>query len=354
MTPCYSLGMRRSLLAFLIAAAACGGSPKSTTPPPTLPDDKPAPTKTAEPVPEGPKEPAVPQGPIDIPIPDHPVEVKLVNAGKGKKAKLVLSAKAGAKQTSELALDVAGGQDGPPETGGKVEQVSPTAVLTADVETQEVSASGELKFMMTFSTVGVRDRAGQQVSSADFKTQMDSLQGAILSGTVAPNGQLKEAKLRIEKPTKLTIGGLQFLALSMLPMWPVLPTEAVGTGAKWTVTSAEKVMDKVDITKTVTYELVGKKRAVWTIKGTTVITGKDQTLDTENGPTTIGNIAGDGNHEVSLSDGVLMPAFKQNMATKFTISADISDPKAQPPPTKPQVVVLKIYLDRGNTLTPKM
>ena len=345
--------MRRSLLALLIAAAACGGSPKSTTPPPTLPDDKPAEPTKAEPIKtaETPKEPPIPQGPIDIPIPDHPVEVKLVSAGKGKKAKLVLSPKAGAKQSTELALDLKGGQDGPPETGGKVEQVSPTAVITADVETQAVSASGELTFQMTFSGIAIKDREGQQVSSADFKTQMDSLLGATLSGTVASNGQLKAAKLRIEKPTKLTIGGLQFLALSMLPIWPVLPTEAVGPGAKWTVTSAEKVMDKVDITKTVTYELVGKKGAIWSIKGTTAITGKDQTLQTENGPTTIGNIAGDGNHEVSLSDGVLIPTFKQNMATKFTISADISDPTATP--GKPQVVVLKIYLDRGNTLTPK-
>jgi hypothetical protein len=297
-------------------------------------------------------EPPIPQGPIEIPIPERAVEVKLVSAGKGKKAKLALTAKAGTKQTSELALDVSGGQDGPAETGGKVNQVSPTAVLTADIETQEVSGTGQTKFQITFSSVAVKDRDGQQVSSAEFQTQMESLIGATLMGSVDPNGQVKDAKLRIEKPTGRTIGGLQFLALSMLPMWPVLPAEAVAPGAKWTVTSAEKVMEKVDITKVVTYELVGKKGANWTIKGTTAITGKDQTLETENGPTMVGNIGGSGNHEITLSDGTLMPAFRQTMATNFTISADISDPAATAG-AKPQVVVLKIHFERGNALTPK-
>ncbi len=346
--------MRRSLLAVLIAAAACGGSPKSTTPPIPLPDDKPVAEKQP-PAPEQPKEPAgppIPQGPVEIPIPARQLEVKLVSAGKGKKAKLALTPKAGTKTTTELALDFSGGQDGPPETGGKMDQVAPTAVLTADVETQEVSTTGQTKFQIKFSGVAVKDRAGQKVNSDEFKAQIDALIGATILGTVGADGQMKDAKLRIEKPDQKTVGGLQFLALSMLPMWPVFPTEAVAPGAKWTVTSSEKVMDKFDITKVVTYELVGKKGALWTIKGTTAITGKDQTLDTESGPTRVGTIGGSGSHEITLADGTLLPTFKQNLATTFIISADVSDPKA-PASAKPQTVEIKFHIEQANALTPK-
>jgi hypothetical protein len=131
--------MRRSLLPFLIAAAACGGKQKSTTPPPPLPETK-AEAKPAEPPKEEkPKEekPPVPAGPVELTFEAPKVTVKLVNAGKGKKAALKLAPKAGDKQSLDLTLDFAGKQELPPEYGGKVEQVTPTIVLSTAIEAKE-------------------------------------------------------------------------------------------------------------------------------------------------------------------------------------------------------------------------
>lgn len=338
--------MRSRLLALVLAAAACGGSPKSTTPPIPLPDDKPPVAETKPEEPKEPTPPAEPQGPVDIPIPPRVLEVKVVNAGKGKKAKLAVSAKAGVKMQTELALDFGTVQDAPPEDGGKVEQILPTALATVDFETIEVSDTGQTKFVLTFSAFDVKDRKDQKVDPAKLKDQLQALVGSKMSGTVDPDGQMKDASIRIEKPDQKTIAALQFLAIALQPLWPVLPADAVGPGAKWTVTSTEKLMDKFEIKKTVTYELVGKKGAITTIKGSTTITGEDQKVDTQGGPVTAGSIAGGGKHEVSITDGQLVPAMKQSLTTDFAITAPREDPKAKP-------VVVKMHFEVANAITPK-
>lgn len=338
--------MRRSLVALLIAAAACGGKSKSTTPPPRLPEDKP-PVAEDKP-PEEPKEPPappVPQGPIEVSLPAPDVEVKLVSGGKGKKAKLVVAPKAGAKQTTELLLDFTGGQDGPPETGGKRDEVAPTVVLVADAETKTVDDKGASAFQFTISAVDVKDKPGQKVSSAEFKEELGSLIGATINGTVDANGKPSELKLRIEKPDAKSAGALEFVKLSLLPLWPVLPTEAVGTGAKWTVTTKQKIADQLEVKKVVSYELGAKKGTAWPIKGTTKVTGEEQNVQGAK----LGNIEGNGNHEITLTEGALVPAIKQTMATKFTITVE-------PPPQgdqKPAPIVIKFHVEQANALTPK-
>jgi hypothetical protein len=347
-TPWYSRVMRSSLLPILVSVvvAACGGKQKSTTPPPPLPEPEAKEAKPAEPEkPAEPPAPPVPQGPIEVNMPAPKVEVKLVSAGKGKKAALKLTPKAGAKQTTELLLDFKGGQDGPPETGGKKDEVAPTVVLLADVETKDVAADGLANFQMTVSGVDTKDKAGQKVSSADFKAELGSLIGATIAGSVGANGNAGELKLRIEKPDAKSAGALEFVKLSLLPMWPVLPTEPVAPGAKWTVTSTQKIADQLEVTKVVTYELVGKKGTAWTIKGSTKVSGVDQNVQGAK----LGAIKGTGTSEVTVNDGALVASLKQSVATEFTITVT-------PPPEAPagsKAVEIKFNVEQSNALTPK-
>jgi hypothetical protein len=338
--------MLRSFLPFLVAVAvACGGTSKSTTPPPPLPEPKTEEPKPVAEAPKPPEAPPVPEGPVEVTLPAPKVEVKLVNAGKGKKVALKLTPKAGTKQSAELTLDFMGGQDGPPETGGKKDEVAPTVVLVTDVETQEVAADGLAKFQMTVSGVDARDKPGQKVPSAEFKTELGSLIGATIGGSVGSNGSASDLKLRIEKPDAKAAGALEFVKLSLMPMWPVLPTEPIGTGAKWTVTSTQKIADQLEIKKVVSYELVGKKGTAWTIKGTTKVTGDEQDVQGAK----LGNIAGDGAAEVTVTDGALLTANKQNMATSFTIT--VSPPATAPAGSKE--IVIKFHVDQSNGMIPK-
>src|SRR5689334_23761262 len=123
--------MSRVPLIFLVVAA-CGGSskpaPRAPLPeehkqaPATAADDKApshAETQIAQPAPPR------PTGPIEVKIPAAQPSVKMVSDGQGKKQPLRYTAKAGAKQAVEVALDFTGKQD-------EEESTVPTIVLTGE------------------------------------------------------------------------------------------------------------------------------------------------------------------------------------------------------------------------------
>ncbi|HEY5950502.1 MAG TPA: DUF6263 family protein [Kofleriaceae bacterium] len=334
--------MRRSLFVLLFAAAACGGKQKSTTPPPPLPEPT-AQTKPVEPPKQEPKKeeaPPVPKGPVELTLEAPKVTVKLVSAGKGKKAALKHSSKAGDKQAVELTMDFTGKQTLPPEMGGAQEQISPTVVLLADVESKEVAADGATKFNMTINGVDARDVPGAQKTSADYKPALASLNGATIAGSVNSNGSFTDLTLHIEKPDQHTIDAVGLFKLSLLPMWPVLPTEAIGAGAKWTVTTTTKVADRLEVTQTTDYQLVSKKGKAAVIKGTTKITGAEQKIEDAQ----FGAIGGSGTTEATINEGTLLPAAKQSMKTDFTATAE---------PQPNQKVAIVFHLEQANAVQPK-
>ena len=343
--------MRKTLLVFLIAAA-CGGKQTPKEPPPPLPEPKvEEEAKKPDPAPEPEeKEPPVPQGPLEVTLAMPKPTVKLVSAGKGTKKAVKLSPKAGVKQQIELMLDFTGGQDGPVEVGGKKDEISPTVVLAGNVETKEVGADGLAKFNITIDGVDAKDMAGSKVPGAQFKADLASLSGATIAGSVGADGAMSDLTLRVDKPDAKTPMAMELIKATLLPFWPVLPAEAIGPGAKWTVTSSQKIADQLDITKVVTYELVAKKGTTYTIKGATKFSGADQMVGGGGGPAAkIGSISGDGTLEHSVNEGALVPSTKQKQTNQFTITATAPAQDGMPEKT----IVVKFHLDTANALTAK-
>lgn len=334
--------MRQRLFAIVLVLAACGGKQKQVETVPLPPEPKEEAKKEPEPKPAEPEKPAVPQGPLELKLEAAAPTVKLVNGGKGKKVALKVAPKAGAKQTVEVALDFQGGQDGPAEAGGKVDQIAPTVVLAADVETKEVAADGQSKFTMTVSSVDAKDVQGAKVPAAQFKAELLSLQGATIEGSVGPNGATSELTLKIEKPDAKSMEALALVKTVLLPMWPVLPNEPIAPGAKWTVTTTEKIADQLEVTKTVDYQLVSKKGTEWTIKGTAKMTGKDQDLQGAK----IGGIGGAGTFDLVITEGVLLASSKQKLTTDFTITAGANE-------ANPKGIQVKFHIEQQNALTLK-
>lgn len=341
--------MRRSLFVIVVALAACGGKQKSTTPPPPLPEPK------AEAKPEPPKEepkeeaPAIPKGPLEVTLPQGQVTVKLVSAGKGKKAPLKLAPKAGDKQSMELAFDFSGKQTMSPELAPPTEQINPTVVLLADVEAKEVGADGATKFQLTINGVDARDVAGAKNTGAEVKEELGTLAGTTINGAVNANGSTSDLTVRVEKPDQRTFGAMEILGMSLMPMWPVFPTEAIGPGAKWTVTRTVKLMGRLDVTHTTDYQLVAKKGKAWTLKGTTKITGAEQELGSEKEKAKFGGIGGSGSTEATVNEGALLAQTKQSVKTDFTATteAPVDGPDK---PLKP--IALMFHLEQTNVLTP--
>jgi hypothetical protein len=332
--------MRSRLLALVIATAACGGTSKPTTPPPVLPDDNVAKTEPPKPEDKPAEEAPPPQlEPADVVFTMGKGEVKLVSAGKGKKEKDALTPKPGTKQQAEWSVDISGTQQD--EGGTKEDQFLPTMVFIGDLEAKEVdAASGQTKYVMTVTGVDARDKQGSQISGAQFKPALDGFVGTTFAGTVDANGTPSDVTLHIEKPQPIMGTPVRLLQTASLPMWwPVLPSEPIAPGAKWTVTTKVKLATAVEITRVDTYQLVSKKGDTWTVKGTSKVSGEDQTL----GEGKIAGISGEGTHEVTITAGSLAPTSTQTISTSFTGTF----------PEKDKTLVQKVSMTIANGFTPK-
>ena len=289
--------------------------------------------------------------PIDVPLAFGKASYKLASAGKGQKAVIKIGTTAGTKQQLELALDFAGKQVAPAELGGTQEDVAPTLVLASDLEVGAVDTDGA-KWKVTFTGIDARDRAGSKATKDQFKAELGVLAGVQLSGAVSPSGQVSNVSLHVQKPTDKTMAALELVRISMMPMWPVVPTEAIGVGAKWTVTTSYTIADRIEATQTTDYELVSHKGPTWVLKGKTKLAGKEQTIK----ETKFGKIAGDGGVDVTLTDGAFVPQSATKLTNDFTASVgDSTDPKKATDPkdkTKKDDTSVQFHLEQGLAVTP--
>jgi hypothetical protein len=331
--------MRRTLVTLLItsAAASCGGPAKPTTPPPQLPEDK-KPEVVAAPAPVKPAPPPKDPDPIDVPLEMGKATYKLRSPGKGTKSVIKIAATAGMTQPIELALDFAGKQVAPADLGGTQEDVAPTLVLASDVVVGDVTPDGS-KFTVTVTGVDARDRTGAKATKDQFKSELGILKGIQLAGTVAASGQISGMSLHVAKPTANTMAALELVKISMMPMWPLVPTEAIGVGAKWTVTTPYTIANQIQATQTTDYEVVSHKGTAWVVKGKTKLTGDDQVVKENK----FEKIGGTGGVDVTITDGVFMPT----SATKLTDDFSASVAAGQDPKDKDKKTVVQFHLEQG-------
>jgi hypothetical protein len=297
-------------LALIIAlAAACGGSPKPVQTAPLPDDPKPAvePSATAAPAPPAPPPVAAPepQPPAELKIAALATTVKLVSSGTGKKAVVRYAVKPGTRQAVELAMDFAGEQDAHRE-------VLPTLVLIGDAEIKAVDQDGSADYALTITRTDARAVASSPVPLDQFKAVVDRLVGLTISSKRGPTGVAGDVTLRIDKPAARAAEALELLRLT-LPALPVLPKEALGVGARWQATTAGKLAERIDITQVTSYEVVAHQGPLWTIKGTTTVSGKDQELEGNK----ISGITGSGTVELSLVDGAAYPTYTASIETQF-------------------------------------
>ena len=307
----------RIAFAFVLALAACGSKSPTPTTVPLPADPVTAPVVAARPADPvaPPAAPEKPMPPLDLKIAAITPTAKLVSAGKGKKSVLTYAYKVGDKQPVEIALDFAttsktlDGKDSD-------DTVLPTLVLTGSAETTAVAADGTATYQMTVATATGRDVPGAKVTAAQMQTVLaPTLPGTVLTGTVGKNGAPGAGALHVEKPDQSTEQALELVKLTM-PVWPVLPKEPVGDGAKWTVTTPAVLQDRIAITYTTDYELVKRKGATWTVKGTTKVTGADQEFPEGK----ISAVGGSGSFDASYADGTVFPVTSQGLETLFTAS----------------------------------
>ncbi|HEY0193986.1 MAG TPA: hypothetical protein VGC42_22870 [Kofleriaceae bacterium] len=292
-----------------MAAAACGGSPKPTPSTTPLPDDtKPAPVAaTPTPPPTPPPAPPGPPKPVDIKVPASQTTVKLVSGGKGKREPLRYAAKEGAKQNVELTMDFTGSQDAE-------EQTLPTMVLTASAEAKPAAGGFELALTVTAADAreAITKPDAPKVDLNKFKAAMAVLPGLAIGGSLASNGVAGELTLHMDNPPPHADQVVDLVRVT-LPRLPPLPAEPIGVGAKWQATTTLKVADRLEVTQVTDYEVTAHKGTAWTVKGTTKVTGKEQTIEASK----VSDISGSGTTEATIDSAGLLPAFKSSVETLF-------------------------------------
>jgi len=277
--------------------------------------------------------PAAPAGPVEVKIPPAQTTVKLVTDGQGKKQVLRYSARPGARQTVEVAMDFTGRQDAE-------EATAPTIVLLCDARTGAVDRDGAADYTLTVTGADARPvTGGSDRTPQDLKPALAGLAGLTIAGKRGANGATGEVTLRLEHPPASSDDALGLIR-ETLPVLPVLPTEPVGVGAKWQATTAARLADKLDITQVTDYEVTAHDGPSWTIKGTTKVSGKDQKIDNA----TISAISGTGTSETTIADGAVYPVHKEQLETRFTAT----DPESADP-SKAVQFTIKV----GGTVTPR-
>ncbi len=269
---------------------------------PATPD--PRPDVTAKPDPEKPE----PMKPADVSLPLGETTVKLVDAGKGKKAKLAFAPKANAKQHVEIAMDFRARQD-------TEDDISPTMILTGDA-TVKGGTMGSYDISLAVASATAKDVAGSKLPAAKLQPALGSLVGMTIGGVVGPDGTTKELALHIDKPDAMTGSALQLLGLAW-PGWVALPADPIGVGAKWEATTKTHLAEKLAVTRVTSYELTAHTGNAWTVKETVKVTGVDQDLD----GTKATDIAGSGSGQLTLADGAIYPSGTTEGETHFTVAA---------------------------------
>jgi hypothetical protein len=309
--------MNRVSLLLVASLVACGGSKPNQKNLAPLPPDKPVEqAKQEDPKPEPKPEPPKPLPPLEVKVEIPATTVKLVNAGKGKKAPLRYTAKAGAKQGIEMVMSFAQiatvGDESQPT-------IVPTIILTGQAEAKAVDAEGKTEYALAVSAADAREEAGTTaVMPIDqFKAMIGSFASLVITGNVGPDGLSKETVMRIEKPDRFSAGAVD-LVRATLPTFPVFPKEAVGVGAKWQSTQSQVLKaggsDKgIELVYTTDYELVSKAGGTTTIKSKTAVSGKDQ--EYKGGK--ISKIGGSGTSEIKLDDGALYPSTNSALETNL-------------------------------------
>lgn len=330
--------MSRYLVASALVAAlvACGGTSSPTPVAPLPPDEPQVKDGPAEPVEKEPvAEPEPPPEPITITVPAEPVTVKLLKAGKGKKAALGYKLTAGTKQafTTKLAVtstSVVPAADG--KSGGSQSTVLPTMILGYAGEVVEVAADGAARIRVVLETVDFEEAVGQTVPTEALSEAFESLKGLIAEYTVSAQGVVGDQSVTFPAGTAPDASMTQ----QILPALVALPTEALGTGATWEVSRGRISNFDADV-KTV-YTLKARKGEAATVEGKTTIKGGAQQIDEGGMTIEVAKIEGSGksaldlttaslvaigtlNQDVSLAMKVQDQAFETKSSTTMTTAA---------------------------------
>ena len=254
---------------------------------------------------------------------------RLISPGTGTRRRLTFGAKGGL-QAVDLSMSFAQHN----HAAGHPDTVFPVIRIAADIE-GAVGSNGA--FELTARRVGIDadDVADEHITAdrerAIFRALVNA--GLQISGEIAEDGTNTALALsaHIERPAPsghIYMSGLDVLSFG-LPIWPVLPVDPVGSGARWEVDSKLIIGNEFTLDASTTYEVTAQDATTSALKATTKITA----LDASRGQGSlvhgdISSVSGQVASLITLTDGELCPSIESSLRVEFsqTSSSELTTP----------------------------
>lgn len=153
--------------------------------------------------------------------------VEMLSVGQGDQRLLRYRLTRGTRTDLELAMDL------DLETGDRPGKM-PTLILGATIEVADVKPSGDATLRTTITNVKMIDRAGATIEAAAVNPMLEQLTGVVHTATMAPDGEMRDAKVDTAKASPTTGAQLQQLTQTLEQIAMRLPSTPVGVGSSWT------------------------------------------------------------------------------------------------------------------------
>lgn len=181
--------------------------------------------------------------------------VKLTSPGKGAARPLRYTVAKGSKQrmTTGMRMTIAlamGGSAGPVTKSPRIE-------MPADLEVVGVTSTGDIDYTFKFAAPRViGDPATPKELVETLTRELADMKGIVGRAVVTNRGVVNQVKLDVPATAKPQLKQtVESLRQSMTQIVPPLPEQAVGAGAKWTVTMNAE-LNGIRVEQVADYELV--------------------------------------------------------------------------------------------------
>jgi hypothetical protein len=227
------------------------------------------------------------------PPPADPNGIEIIYAGSEPRHVLRYEIAKGDKQEVELSMDVqldAGGLGGP----------IPTVIVGTELTTEGVLADHSMRVRMTITSITARDVANSTLTAASMTEQMQLLKGTSLTGTLLPDGGIRDLHAESAKRLPPALAQeLETVGKSFQQIAMPLPHAAIGSGAAWRMkrTIEQNGMKLFSVT-TIVATSVGEHGFSFT--SSTSLGGPDQKVDLQGQSIAMTSIGGVGTGKGTL------------------------------------------------------
>ncbi|MDY6902808.1 MAG: DUF6263 family protein [Cyanobacteriota bacterium] len=191
-------------------------------------------------------------------------QLKVISTGTGNKEKLRFTPKVGTKQTINVTLN----KDTLMSIGDfKMPRAKlPAYLITLDSTVTKVDANGNIFYDLAYSDVKIKGDAQTRPELIKvISKQIGQLENFKASAVIDNQGRTKKLDYVIPSTVDVNIKFLvEQLSNSLQQLSSPVPEVAVGTGAKWQVSSNTSI-NGINLNQTTTYELVNVKGGVATL-----------------------------------------------------------------------------------------